>query len=93
MDHIEYLKNRMQTGEEFEAYVSGKCYFLQPDYDRINKKPDKDHPAYPFTVVYDANDYENAEVIFVGTTDEVINYRFDDMYSMKNDIDKFEFFG
>lgn len=81
----------MQCGEEIEIHIDGKSYFLQPDYKRFNKNWNIDNPSYPFTVIYDSSDYDNPKKIFVGTTEDVINYEFENKYTLRDNFDKFKF--
>ena len=81
----------MQCGEEIEFRILEKTYFLQPDYKRFNKNWNADNPPYPFTIIYDSSDYNSPKEIFVGNTYEIINYEFQRKYTMKNNLDKFEF--
>lgn len=80
----------MHCGEEIELELNGKIYFLQPDYSRVNHTPDEQHTPYNYTTIFDCYNYENPEPVFVGTTDEVLEYVFDQKYTLKNDLYKFK---
>ena len=81
----------MQIGEEIEIEIDGKSYFLQPDYERTNEKLDANNPPYPFTVVFDSENYEEPKKIFVGTCDEVLNFSFNGKYTLRYHFNKFKF--
>ena len=81
----------MQIGEEIELYICGKCYFLQPNYKSFNKDWDSNNPAYPLTVIYDSQDYENPKKIFEGHAECVVDYEFESKYTLRHDLEKFKF--
>ena len=80
----------MQIGEEIEISVDGHLYFLQPQYETANEIWSKEIPPYPFTVLFDSNDYENPKEIFIGTAEEIVNYVFDSKYTIKDNPEKFK---
>ena len=86
MNTIEYLVLAMYIGEEIEVYIEDSVYFLQPDYERKSEE----WPAWRYTVVYDCTDFDNAEKIFVGSPEEVIEYVFNGKYTLKKDYNKFK---
>ena len=92
MNIINDLIYSMQIGEELEFYLCGNRYFLQPQYETANAIWSKEIPPYPFTVLFDSNDYENPKKIFVGTAEEIVNYVFDGKYTIKNNFDMVRFF-
>lgn len=89
--NINGLMHAMQCGEEIEINLNGKCYFLQPDYKRFNENWCIDGIPYPFTVIYDSSDYENPKEIFVGTTEEVMDYKFESKHTLRKNINEFKF--
>ena len=80
----------MQCGEEIEFYINGNCYFLQPDYERKQKNPDSEKPPYPFTVLFDAKNYENPTILLIGTAENIVNYVFEGKYTLKEHFNQFE---
>ena len=47
-------------------------------------------PPYPYSVLYKCDDYEKPMEVFRGTTEEVINYKFYNMFTLKCDFLKFQ---
>lgn len=84
--NLNKVKDAMHCGEEFEICIEGQNYFLQPDYNC----EDEDF-GYSHTVVYYLNNDSRSKKIFSGTIDEVVNYKFLEKYSLKDDLSKFEF--
>lgn len=82
IDLIEMLK----SGEEFEVRIDEKNFFLQPKYDSWIEES-----GYSHTAIFDLNNSDKATEIFVGSTDEVLKYCFVGKYTLKNDLNKFEF--
>ncbi len=70
----------LSQGREIEFRLNGKGYFLQPDY--------KNGQGY---VLYCCECVENSKVIFSGTSDDILKYKFDGGICLQNDFDSFEF--
>ena len=83
---IEDLLEAMKRGEEIEAFIGSKVYFLQPDYDSFDTSINE----YTKTVVFDCTNKDDDERIFVGTADEVINYKLVKGYTFKDNLDDFD---
>ena len=79
---IENLIFCLHIGEEMDVRVDGKDYFLQPDY----KALDKEQHFYPYTRIYDEKG-----IVFIGTTEEVMNYKFNNKYSFNEHLYAFMF--
>ena len=80
----------MQYGEEIEFYLNGNCYFLQPDYERAQNDQGSQKPPYPFTVLFDAKNYDNPTILIVGTTENIISYVFEGKYTLKDNFNEFK---
>lgn len=80
----------MQHGNEIEFRINGELYFLQPDYTMFDQRWNDKKPPYPYSVLYKCDDYEKPMEVFRGTTEEVINYKFYNMFTLKCDFLKFQ---
>ena len=89
--HVDDLIFSMQCGEEIEFYINGNCYFLQPDYQSANHDGDSKKTIYPFTRLYDAENYDDPKMIFYGTAENIVNYVFEGKYTLKDHFNQFEF--
>ena len=89
--NISDLVFSMQCGEEIEFHICGKCYFLQPNYKKFNKNWDSSNPPYPVTIIYDSQDYENPKKIFEGPAKCVIDYVFENKYTLRDNLEEFKF--
>ncbi len=77
---IQDLITYLNQGREIEFRLNGKVYFLQPDY--------KNGQGY---VLYYCESADNSKVIFSGTSDDILKYRFENRIRMQNDFELFEF--
>ena len=81
----------MQCGEEIEFYLNDNCYFLQPDYERKQNDQDSEKVPYPFTVLFDAKNYDNPTILLVGTAEKIVSYVFEKKYTLKDNFNEFKF--
>ncbi len=78
---IDEIKIYMSQGREIEFSVNKKVYFMQPDYNGGEYAENSD-------VLYIIYDCEN-KAIFMGKFAEVVNYKFENIFTLENDSDKF----
>ncbi|MBR2344095.1 MAG: hypothetical protein IKA64_07570 [Clostridia bacterium] len=88
--NIDDLIEKIRCGDETELRLGQKLYFLQPQYESQQERQSFEDSAYAYTVIYDCEDYENPTKIFIGTTEEIINYAFENKYTLKENSEKFE---
>lgn len=79
----------MQCGREIEFSFNKKDYFIAPDYERYYESWNDTIPPYPNSVLYYCERTDKLKVIISGTTEEVICYKFDGKYSLKDNFDLF----
>ena len=83
MDLSSFVYN-MELGMEIEFSLNGHKYFIQPDYERAND-------ADSWFVLYDCLDLTNIPlpILCVGTSDDIIDYIFDDGSSLRKNFYSF----
>lgn len=78
----------LQCGEEIEICLENKLYFLQPEYETLNRNYDKNTPPYPNTIIFDVTESDTKE-IFRGCTEDVLDYKFNGTHTLRSNLTDF----
>lgn len=79
----------MQCGREIELSFNGVDYYITPNYEWCNENWNDTEPPYPNSVLYSCEKNGKLKLIFDGSTEEVICFKFDDRYTLKDYFDLF----
>ena len=86
---LEELIFCLRCGEELDVSVCNQSYFIQPKYGAIDEK---DGNYLFFKIFRYEDDEKDCQLIFSGSIEEIVSYRFDNKFTFKENIDKFHFF-
>ena len=86
---LEELIFCLQCGEEIEFSIGDYNYFAQPQYGVTDEKEGK---YILFKIFRYKENEQDCLLIFSGTIEELVDFQFDDNFTLKENIEKFSFF-